>query len=47
MLILIAGPALLGEFGIHFDPLGAFLEPSVNWAFVHVKMLAGVPPGDG
>ena len=46
VLILIAGPALLGEFGIHFDPLSAFLEPTVSWALDHVLMLAGVPSGD-
>jgi Zn-dependent protease len=47
VLILIAGPALLHEFGIRFDPLSAFLEPSVGWALAHVLMLAGVPSGDG
>jgi Zn-dependent protease len=46
VLILIAGPPLLHNFGIQFDPLSAFLEPSVNWALAHVKLLAGVPLGD-
>jgi Zn-dependent protease len=47
VLILIAGPSLLRAVGIQFDPLGAFLEPSVAWALAHVLMLAGVPNGDG
>ncbi len=46
VLILIAGPSLLRSLGIHFDPLSAFLEPSVAWAFAHVLLLAGVPIGD-
>jgi Zn-dependent protease len=46
VLILIAGPALLGQAGIHFDPLGHVLEPAVGWAFDHVLMLAGVPVSD-
>ncbi len=47
VLILIAGPSLLRQAGIHFDPLSAFLEPTVSWAFDHMLMLAGVSPGDG
>jgi Zn-dependent protease len=47
VLILVAGPSLLREAGIHFDPLSAFLIPTVSWAFDHMLMLAGVPPGDG
>jgi len=47
VLILIAGPSLLREAGIQFDPLGAFLEPTVSWAFDHMLILAGVSPGDG
>ncbi len=46
VLILIAGPALLREFGVHFDPLSAFLEPSVSWALNHLLLFAGVPSGD-
>jgi len=46
VLILIAGPALLRQAGIHFDPLSAFLEPTVSWAYDHVLLLAGVPAGD-
>jgi Zn-dependent protease len=46
VLILIAGPSLLHGVGIQFDPLSAFLEPSVAWAFAHVLLLAGVPIGD-
>ncbi len=42
VLVLVAGPALLREAGIHFDPLSAFLEPTVTWAFHNVLMLAGV-----
>ncbi len=47
VLILIAGPSLLRQAGIHFDPLGSVLEPTVSWAFDHLLMLAGVPLGDG
>jgi Zn-dependent protease len=47
VLILVAGPSLLRQAGIHFDPLGSFLEPTVSWAFDHMLMLAGVPIGDG
>jgi Zn-dependent protease len=47
MLVLIAGPSLLRQAGIHFDPLSAFLEPTVSWAFDHMLLLAGVSPGDG
>jgi Zn-dependent protease len=46
VLILIAGPSLLHAVGIQFDPLSAFLEPSVAWALTHVLLLAGVPIGD-
>jgi Zn-dependent protease len=46
VLILIAGPALLGQAGIQFDPLGHTLEPAVGWAFDHVLWLAGVPVND-
>jgi Zn-dependent protease len=47
VLILVAGPSLLRQAGIQFDPLTAFLEPTVSWAFDHMLMLAGVSPGDG
>jgi Zn-dependent protease len=47
VLILVAGPSLLREAGIQFDPLGAFLLPTVSWAFDHMLLLAGVSPGDG
>jgi Zn-dependent protease len=47
VLILIAGPSLLREAGINFDPLGAVLEPAVSWALIHLLMLVGVPFGDG
>jgi Zn-dependent protease len=46
VLILIAGPSLLRQFGIDFDPLTAFLEPTVSWALAHLLLLAGVAPGD-
>jgi Zn-dependent protease len=47
VLILIAGPSLLRQAGVQFDPLGTVLGPAVNWAFDHVLMLAGVPaPGE-
>jgi Zn-dependent protease len=46
VLILVAGPSLLRQAGIHFDPLTAFLEPTVSWAFDHMLMLAGVSTGD-
>jgi len=45
VLILIAGPTLLAQLGIHFNPLGDTLEPAVNWAFGATLFLAGVPTG--
>ena len=47
VLVLIAGPALLRQAGVDFDPLGNTLEPAVGWAFDHLLLLAGVPLGDG
>jgi Zn-dependent protease len=46
VLILIAGPALLREAGIQFDPLGHTLAPAVGWAFDQVLTLAGAPDRD-
>jgi Zn-dependent protease len=43
VFILVAGPALLREAGIHFDPRGALLMPALDWSFDHVLALAGVP----
>jgi Zn-dependent protease len=47
VLVLIAGPALLRQAGVQFDPLGSTLEPAVGWVYDHLLALAGVPPGDG
>lgn len=47
VLILVAGPALLREAGVQFDPLGSTLLPAVEWVHDHLLMLAGVPNGDG
>jgi Zn-dependent protease len=46
VMALIAGPSLLREAGVHVDPLGSILEPAVNWAFVHILLLAGINSGD-
>ncbi len=43
LLFLTAGPALLREQGIAFNPLGDTLVPAVTWAFDHLLMLAHVP----
>jgi Zn-dependent protease len=44
VLVLIAGPSLLREAGIHVDPLGSVLQPAVGWAFEHILLLAGINP---
>jgi Zn-dependent protease len=46
VLILIAGPSLLAQLGINFNPLGDTLDPAVNWAFGLTLHLAGVPTGE-
>jgi Zn-dependent protease len=46
VLVLVAGPSLLRQAGIDFDPLGSLLGPAVGWAYAHLLMLAGVPAGD-
>jgi Zn-dependent protease len=46
VLVLIAGPALLQQAGIDFNPLGSTLEPAVNWAFGVTLHLAGVQTGE-
>ncbi len=46
VLILIAGPSLLRQAGIEFDPLGTALGPAVDWAHAQVLALAGVPLAD-
>jgi Zn-dependent protease len=46
VLVLIAGPALLQQAGIDFNPLGHTLEPAVNWAFGLTLHLAGVQTGE-
>ena len=46
VLILIAGPPLLRQGGIEFDPLGHTLLPVLEWAFGLTLHLAGVPTGD-
>ena len=47
VLVLIAGPALLREAGVAFDPLGATLLPAVEWVHNHLLRAAGVPLLDG
>ena len=47
VLVLIAGPALLREAGVAFDPLGATLLPAVEWVHDHLLRAAGVPLLDG
>jgi Zn-dependent protease len=42
VLLLIAVPPLLGQMGIHVDPLGAVLGPVLGWAFDGIFWLAGV-----
>jgi Zn-dependent protease len=46
VLILIAGPALLRQAGIAFDPLGHTLLPAVDWVFNQLLLLAHVPISD-
>jgi Zn-dependent protease len=45
VMALIAVPALLGQQGIHFDPLGHVLYPTVDWVFNAILWLAGVRNG--
>lgn len=47
VLILVAGPALLRQAGVAFDPLGDLLEPAVGWVYDHLMAIVGVPTGDG
>jgi len=41
-MALIAVPALLRQQGIHVDPLGSVLYPTVDWVFNAILWLAGV-----
>jgi Zn-dependent protease len=43
LIFLTAGPALLRNAGIPFDPLGHTLVPALNWVFDHLLSLAHVP----
>ncbi len=43
VLVLVAGPALLRQAGVQFDPLGSTLQPAVGWVFDQLLLLAGVP----
>ena len=47
VLVLIAGPALLRQAGVQFDPLGSTLLPAVDWTLHHLLLLVGVPIDDG
>jgi Zn-dependent protease len=42
VMALIAVPALLRQQGIHIDPLGHVLYPTVDWVFNAILWLAGV-----
>jgi Zn-dependent protease len=42
VLALIAVPPLLGQMGVHIDPLGAILYPALNWMMGSILWLAGV-----
>jgi len=42
VMALIAVPALLRQQGIHVDPLGSVLYPTVDWVFNAILWLAGV-----
>ena len=42
VLLLVAGPALLRQSGIAFDPLGETLGPAVDWMLAQILWLAGV-----
>jgi Zn-dependent protease len=46
LIFLTAGPALLRNAGIDFNPLGHTLVPAVTWVFDHLLMLAHVPLTD-
>ena len=43
VLGLVALPAILGQAGIHFNPLGQTLYPAVEWAYGLTLHLAGAP----
>jgi hypothetical protein len=45
-LALIAIPPLLGQAGIHTDPLGSMLNPALSWTTNAILWLAGVRDGD-
>jgi Zn-dependent protease len=46
VLALIAIPPLLGQAGIHTDPLGSMLNPALSWTTNAILWLAGVRDGD-
>jgi Zn-dependent protease len=46
VLLLIAVPPLLGQAGIHTDPLGDVLNPALGWMTRSILWLAGVRDGD-
>jgi Zn-dependent protease len=43
VLLLLIGPSLVAEFGVHFDPLRDVLVPVLNSAYRVVLRVAGVP----
>ncbi len=47
VLILVAGPALLQQAGVAFDPLGSTLGPAIDWVHDGLLRLVGVPDGVG
>jgi Zn-dependent protease len=42
VLLLIAVPPLLGQAGVHTDPLGSVLNPALSWMTNSILWLAGV-----
>ena len=40
--LITAVPPLLGQLGIHVDPLGSLLGPVLDWALQGIFWLAGV-----
>ena len=43
VLLLLIAPSLLGEFGLHLDPLRDWLLPIFNHAYRVILWIAGVP----
>ena len=46
VLLLIAVPPLLGQAGVHTDPLGSVLNPALSWMTNSILWLAGVRDAD-